>query len=93
MPAHDGEGEHVHEPLALNETLYIETKEGKSLAFRVVGLLGESGDEVTYAVLYREPESDGEGEFIVTNLHGDLLEDRTAAEEILDDFFDAEEPE
>ncbi len=80
-------GEAKTGPLELSEVLYIETKDGTELPFEVVGLLEDSDDKTSYAVLMYEPkDEDAESEFIVTDLDGNLLEDDKLAQEILDDF-------
>lgn len=73
-------------PLELSEILYIETKDGSELPFEVVGILEDPEDKTSYAVLMHEPAGEGEGEFIVTDLEGNLLEDEELAQEILDEF-------
>ncbi|HUA09176.1 MAG TPA: hypothetical protein VMA98_07880 [Candidatus Acidoferrales bacterium] len=80
-------GESKSGPLELSEVLYIETKDGGELPFEVVGILEDPDDGSSYAVLMHEPQDDdGESEFIVTDLEGNLLEDETLAQEILDEF-------
>jgi uncharacterized protein YrzB (UPF0473 family) len=80
-------GETRSGPLELSEVLYIETKDGGELPFEVVGVLQDPEDGTSYAVLMHEPtEEDGESEFIVTDLEGNLLEDDELAQEILDEF-------
>lgn len=80
-------GEAKSGPLELSEVLYIETKDGGELPFEVVGILEDPDDGSSYAVLMHEPkEEDGESEFIVTDLEGNLLEDDDLAQEILDEF-------
>jgi hypothetical protein len=71
-------------PLELSDVLHIATKDGRSLPFEVVGILEDGNDGASYAVLFREAE--GDGEFIVTDVEGKLLEDAELAQEILDDF-------
>lgn len=75
-------------PLELSEVLYIETKDGQELPFEVVGILEDPDDGASYAVLLHEPkgEEEGEGEFIVTDLEGNLVSDDELAQEILDEF-------
>ena len=77
-------------PLELNEVLYIETKEGTSLPFEVVGILEDPDDGKSYAVLLHEHER-GDGQFIVTDLEGNLLHDERLAQDIVDDFLDEAE--
>ncbi|HUZ49835.1 MAG TPA: hypothetical protein VMW12_08865 [Candidatus Dormibacteraeota bacterium] len=80
-------GEAKSGPLELSEVLHIETKEGTELPFEVVGILEDPDDGASYAVLMHEPEDEeGESEFIVTDLEGNLLEDEDLAQEILDEF-------
>lgn len=81
-------GEAKSGPLELSEVLYIETKDGGELPFEVVGILEDPDDGSSYAVLMHEPkdEEEGESEFIVTDLEGNLLEDDDLAQEILDEF-------
>lgn len=75
-----------HAPLELKEVLCIETHEGASLPFEVVGILEDPQESTSYAVLVHEPETEGEEQFIVTDLAGNLLENDALAQEILDDF-------
>lgn len=86
MPSSNGET--PSGPLELREVLYIETKDGTELPFEVVGILEDPDDGTTYAVLMREtPGEDGtDGDFIVTDLDGNLLDDEELAQEIVDDF-------
>jgi hypothetical protein len=86
MPSSNGESATPHAPLALQEVLYIETNEGASLPFEVVGILEDPQDGVSYAVLVHEPPDRGEEQFIVTDITGNLLENDVLAQEILDDF-------
>jgi hypothetical protein len=62
--------------------LVIETNDGKSLEFEVVGLV-EDDENNAYAVCYSESAD----EFVVTDAVGSLLDDDELAQEILDDFF------
>ncbi len=84
MSSLNGGGDLPH-ALELREILHIQTKEGATLPFEVVGILEDPQKSVSYAVLrYEAPED--EEEFIVTDLSGNLLEDDQLAQEILDDF-------
>lgn len=76
-------------PLELKEVLHVQTKDGASLPFEVVGVLEDPDDGASYAVLMHEPEGseeDDDREFIVTDMQGLLLEDEELAQEILDEF-------
>ncbi|HTX59603.1 MAG TPA: hypothetical protein VMH02_07960 [Verrucomicrobiae bacterium] len=79
-------GERPSGPLELSEVLYIETKDGAELPFEVVGILEDPEEHTSYAVLVHEPEGADEGEFIVTDMEGNLVEDDELAQEILDEF-------
>lgn len=79
-------GEAKSGPLELSEVLHIETKDGAELPFEVVGILEDPDDGKSYAVLMHEPADEGESEFIVTDLEGNLIEDEELAQEILDEF-------
>jgi hypothetical protein len=57
-------------------------EDGSQHSFEVVGLV-EDDENNAYAVCYNETAD----EFVVTDQFGDLLEDDTLAQEILDDFF------
>ena len=84
MDGSNGESDARRQPLELSETLRIETAEGTTLAFEVVGILEDAEDGVSYAVLRHAAEE--EEEFIVTDLQGNLLDDDELAQQILDDF-------
>lgn len=73
-------------PLELSQVLYIETKDGGELEFEVVGILEDPDQGTSYAVLMHEGEGEDEGEFIVTDLEGNLIEDDELAQEVLDEF-------
>lgn len=88
MSSSNGESAMPHSPLELQDVLKIETNEGQTLPFEVVGILEDPQENVSYAVLVHEPENDGEEQFIVTDLAGNLLENDTLAQEILDDFLE-----
>jgi hypothetical protein len=66
----------------LRDVLVIETHDGQSMEFEVVGLV-EDDESNSFAVCYSE-KSD---EFVVTDDHGHLLANDELAQEILDDFF------
>jgi hypothetical protein len=77
-----GEGGGDGGPLELRDILVIETSDGQSLEFEVVGLV-EDDEKNAYAVCYSEKAD----EFVVTDDAGTLLDDDDLAQEILDDFF------
>jgi uncharacterized protein YrzB (UPF0473 family) len=85
-------GETTKELLDLSDVLTIQTKDGQELQFTVVGILQDADDGTSYAVL--TPQAAGEGDSdedldaIVTDLHGNLIEDDELAQEILEDFID-----
>ena len=85
MATSNGESDAPHAPLELSETLYIQTDDGRSLAFEVVGILEDPDVSASYAVLRHETAGEDD-EFVVTDSAGALLEDDALAQEILDDF-------
>lgn len=85
MATTNGESDKPRGPLELSETLTIETNEGTMLSFEVVGILQDAQEGASYAVLHHH-EDEGQEEFIVTDLDGNLLEDDALAQQILDDF-------
>lgn len=85
MPSSNGESGMPQAPLELQAELYIEAEDGTKLRFEVVGILEDPQESVSYAVLVHVPE-EGDEQFIVTDLEGNLLENDSLAQEILDDF-------
>jgi uncharacterized protein YrzB (UPF0473 family) len=79
-------GEGTKGPLELREVLYIRTKEGEELPFEVVGILEDSDEGTTYAVLLHDAENEEDREFIVTDVQGALIDNEALAQEILDEF-------
>ena len=86
MPSSNGESAMPQAPLELQEVLHIETKDGASLPFEVVGILEDPEEGTSYAVLLHEPEDSGDEQFVVTDIAGNLLEDDAFAQQILDEF-------
>ena len=86
MSSTNGGSEKPDTPLELSEVLHIQTSDGSSLPFEVVGILEDPDEGASYAVLLHEPSEDAEGQFIVTDLAGNLIENETLAQEVLDDF-------
>jgi hypothetical protein len=86
MSSDNGESERPHAPLELSELLHVRTNDGTSLQFEVVGILEDPEVDASYAVLWHESTDEGEGQFIVTDLAGKILDDETLAQQVLDDF-------
>ncbi|HEV3092819.1 MAG TPA: hypothetical protein VGX91_15395 [Candidatus Cybelea sp.] len=86
MASTNGESSQQHAPLELQEVLHIETSDGESLQFEVVGILEDPDSGTSYAVLLHEPEGEEEEQFIVTDLAGNLVNDDELAQEVLDEF-------
>lgn len=78
--------EDAKKPLELKELLVVHTHDGAEVTFECVGVLQDPDSEKSYAVLLHEEEGDEEGEFVVTDEFGNLLDDDELAEDILDDF-------
>ncbi len=81
-----GNGESNRARLELSEVLHIATTDGKELAYEVVAILEDPKDGRSYAVLMHEDDAEGDGEFVVTDVDGNLVEDDALAREVLDDF-------
>jgi hypothetical protein len=78
----------------LSEVLHIQTSDGASYDFEVVGILEDPDAKASYAVLWHgDADSDGEGQFIVTDGAGNILEDEDLAQRVLDEFLDFAEEE
>ncbi len=73
--------------MELNDVLRFTTDEGETLEFQVVGILEDAEDDAGYAVLVHDPTDGSEGQFIVTDRQGDLVEDEDLVQQILDEFF------
>jgi hypothetical protein len=86
MATSNGESEERKGPLELNETLTIETSDGDCLRFEVVGILEDSENDASYAVLRHEASEGKQDEFIVTDVDGNLIDDDELAQAVLDDF-------
>jgi len=71
----------------LSEVLHIRTSDGASYDFEVVGILEDPDAAATYAVLWHEAAG-AEGQFIVTDGAGNILEDEELAQRVLDEFLD-----
>lgn len=87
MSSVNGEGPVA--PLELREVLSVRTDSGQERSYEVVAILEDPDSSTSYAVLERTDEGEREpeeGEFVVTTLDGQLLEDDELAQEILDDF-------
>ncbi|MBV8198009.1 MAG: hypothetical protein JO263_07735 [Candidatus Eremiobacteraeota bacterium] len=74
--------------MELNDILRFEDDNGRTLEFQVVGILEDSEDGSAYAVLVHEATDDSDGQFIVTDRDGNLIEEDELVQEILDEFFD-----
>jgi hypothetical protein len=86
MPSPNGESQDPRAPLELSDVLYIQTNDGASLPFEVVGVLEDPHDGASYAVLLAKNGDEEESEFIVTDLQGNLIRDEGIAREVVDDF-------
>ncbi|MBV8372724.1 MAG: hypothetical protein JOY69_05645 [Candidatus Eremiobacteraeota bacterium] len=73
-------------PLEVGEVLQLQMEDGSTLEFEVRAILEDSENQASYAILERDVESADEGEVIVTDLHGNLVEDEDLAQEVLDNY-------
>ena len=79
--------------MELSEVLHIRTSDGASYDFEVVGILEDPETQASYAVLWHEAPGNGEGQFIVTDGAGTILEDEDLAQRVLDEFLEFAEEE
>ncbi len=73
--------------------LHVQTSDGASYDFEVVGILEDPDAAASYAVLWGEGAGNGEGQFIVTDSAGTILEDEDLAQRVLDEFLEFAEEE
>ena len=89
------DGESREQPLDLHDVVVFETTEGERFEFTVVAIVEDNGDQ--YAICYNadlddsgerdDPDaSEGFSPFVVTDMHGRLIEDTDLAQEILEEF-------
>jgi hypothetical protein len=83
MPSSNGQA--PSGPLQVGELLQLQMEDGSTLEFEVRAILEDSENDATYAVLERDVDGD-EGEIIVTDLDGNLIEDDELAQEVLDNY-------
>jgi hypothetical protein len=79
-------GQAPSEPLEVGEVLQLKMEDGSMLEFEVRAILEDSDNDASYAVLERDLENGNEGEVIVTDLDGNLIEDEDLAQEVLDNY-------
>ncbi len=79
--------------MELSEVLHVQTSDGASYDFEVVGILEDPDAATSYAVLWSEGAGNGEGQFIVTDSAGNILEDEDLAQRVLDEFLEYAEEE
>lgn len=85
----DGQ-QHLAEQIELQDRIVVEASEGEAsggqavrhFEFEVVGIVEDSDSQCRYAVCYSEDAD----EFIVTDNAGQLLDDASLAQAVLDDF-------
>jgi hypothetical protein len=79
-------GEAPRGPLELREVLQFRADDGSVLEFEVRAILEDTESGVSYAVLERELEDRDEGEIVVTDLEGNVIEDEELIEDILENY-------
>lgn len=82
----DSNGETPAKSLDLREVLEFRMEDGSVQTFEVKAILEDTESGQSYAILERAESEGDEGEVIVTDLQGNLLEDEELAEEILEEF-------
>ena len=84
MPSSNGQAPGT--PLEVGEVLQLQMEDGSTLEFEVRAILEDSESAASYAVLERDLETGDEGEVIVTDLEGNLIEDEDLAQDVLDNY-------
>ncbi|HEY6327342.1 MAG TPA: hypothetical protein VIW73_12600 [Candidatus Cybelea sp.] len=79
--------------MELSDVLHVKTSDGAAYDFEVVGIVEDPDAAASYAVLWHEGTGNGEGQFIVTDSAGNILEDEELAQHVLDEFLDYAEEE
>jgi hypothetical protein len=79
-------GEPPNAPLEVGQMLEFQMEDGSTLAYEVRAILEDGETSAAYAILERDAETGDEGEVIVTDLTGNLIEDDELAQDVLDNY-------
>ncbi|HEY1655815.1 MAG TPA: hypothetical protein VGF86_11955 [Candidatus Tumulicola sp.] len=79
-------GEAPGEPLELREVLEFQNDDGATMEFEVKAILEDTDSGLSYAVLERDLADGDEGEVVVTDLYGNLVEDEDLVADILENY-------
>ncbi len=71
----------------LPESMTAETEDGRTVTFKLVGVLSDEETSETFAI-WENPDDE---EFLVTDGLGNVIEDRDLASDIVDDFLEQAE--
>lgn len=84
MSASNGEGSAG--PLDVGELLQLRLQDGSTLEYKVSAIFEDGETHAAYAVLEASAGDAEEGDVIVTDLQGNLIEDQDLAQEVLDNY-------
>jgi len=84
MPATNGEGSAG--PLDVGEVLQMRLQDGSTLEYKVSAIFEDGETHAAYAVLEATAGNAEEGDVIVTDLQGSLIEDQDLAQEVLENY-------
>ena len=79
-------GQTPHGPLDVGDVLAVQVDDGSTLEFEVRAILQDSETDASYAILERDLSEGDEGEVIVTDIDGNLVEDEELAQDVLDNY-------
>ena len=78
-------GDRPSGPLDVGEALQLQMQDGSTLEFVVRAIFEDDETNESYAVLERDVEGE-DGEVIVTDLDGNLIEDPDRVDEVLENY-------
>lgn len=86
MTASNGQGPAA--PLDVGEVLQLRVEDGSTLEYEVRAIFEDAEAHVSYAVLERESDGEGDGdrEVIVMDLDGNLIEDEDLVRDVLENY-------
>ncbi len=86
MTASNGQGPAA--PLDVGEVLQLRMEDGSTLEYEVRAIFEDAETHVSYAVLERERDGEGDAdrEVIVTDLDGNLIEDDDLVRDVLENY-------
>ena len=83
-------GDNFGDQLYVGETLQVQMDDGSTLEYEVRAILENQETQARYAVLERNSDDEA-GELILTDIHGNLVEDQDEVSDVLDNWLTFEE--